>query len=62
LLGGFAAPSLAGLLADRAGLAAALVLAGACAAAASFLSLLLRETAPRFHPAPIKVQAALETP
>jgi MFS family permease len=62
LVGGFATPSLGGLLADRAGLAAVLVLAGACAAAASFLSLLLLETAPRFHAPRSAVQVALETP
>lgn len=62
LLGGFATPSLTGLLADRAGLAAALVLAGACAMAASFLSLWLLETAPRLRSPHGAIQAALETP
>ena len=47
LAGGFAAPALAGVLADRAGLAAALGVAGACAVGAALLSLALVETAPR---------------
>jgi MFS family permease len=47
LVGGFAAPALAGLLADRAGLGAALCVAGVCAVAAAILSLALVETAPR---------------
>ena len=47
LTGGFAAPALAGLLADRAGLGAALCAAGVCAVAAAILSLGLTETAPR---------------
>jgi MFS family permease len=47
LAGGFAAPALAGLLADRAGLGAALAVAGVCAVGAALLSLGLLETAPR---------------
>jgi MFS family permease len=47
LVGGFAAPPLAGLLANRAGLGAALIVAGACAVGAALLSLALTETAPR---------------
>jgi ACS family hexuronate transporter-like MFS transporter len=62
LLGGFATPSLTGLLADRAGLAAALILAGSCAAAASLLSLGLQETAPRLQSRRAMTRMALETP
>jgi ACS family hexuronate transporter-like MFS transporter len=62
LAGGFITPSLAGVLADRAGLAAALALAGGCTIAAALLSLWLRETAPRFVTAGNPLQAALEVP
>jgi len=47
LAGGFAAPALAGLLANRFGLGATLIVAGACAVGAALISLALIETAPR---------------
>ena len=47
IAGGFAAPALAGAVADRAGLAAVLVIAGGCAFTAMLLALGVRETAPR---------------
>jgi sugar phosphate permease len=62
LFGGFVTPSLTGLLTERAGLAAALVLAGACAMAASLLSLWLFETAPRLQSPRATIHVALETP
>lgn len=61
LVGGFIAPSLAGVLADRASLATALAAAGGCTVAAALLSLGLRETAPRFTANRAALQAALET-
>lgn len=62
LIGGFITPSLAGVLADRAGLQSTLALAGGCAAAAALLSLLLRETAPRLATPVNQLQTALEIP
>jgi MFS family permease len=47
ILGGVAAPTLAGMAADEHGLAAPLVLQGACAAAGAVFALFLKETAPR---------------
>ncbi len=62
LVGGFITPSLAGVLADRAGLEAVLALAGGCAVAAALLSLWLRETAPRLAASHNPLQPALEIP
>jgi hypothetical protein len=47
ILGGVAAPTLAGMAADEHGLAAPLILQGACAAAGAIFALFLKETAPR---------------
>lgn len=60
LLGGFVTPSLAGLLADRAGLGAALALGGACTAGAALLALCLTETAPRLRKPAVTAQSVLE--
>lgn len=60
MFGGFAAPSLAGLLADYAGLGAALILGGVCITGASLLSLCLSETAPRLRRGASMGQPALE--
>jgi len=62
MFGGFAIPSLTGLMANHAGLAAALILAGGCAMVASLLSLWLLETAPRLQLPRATVHVALETP
>jgi MFS family permease len=62
MVGGFVTPSLAGVLADRAGLGAALALAGGCAVAAAVLSLWLRETVPRLAANRNPLQTALEIP
>jgi predicted MFS family arabinose efflux permease len=47
ILGGVAAPTLAGMAADQHGLAAPLVIQAACAVAGAVLALFLKETAPR---------------
>lgn len=58
IVGGFGAPALAGLVADRVGLATPLMIAGGCGFSAMLLSLGVRETAPRH----VQVLAGLRRP
>lgn len=58
IVGGFASPALAGAIASRYGLFAALAMAGACSLGAMLMSLAVRETAPRRQPGVLLAAAA----
>jgi predicted MFS family arabinose efflux permease len=58
IVGGFSAPALVGIVADQTSLAAAPLIAGACALGVTLLSLLLTETAPSKLPASAVLAAA----